>query len=77
MAYLLLILDLLVVLLFLTTIRAIRDRRKRGGLPYPPGPPPLPIIGNLLDIPLQSSWFAYIRYSKIYGPTLPFIEVPY
>lgn len=78
MAYLLPILDLSVVLLFLAAIRAIRDHRKRGGLPYPPGPPPLPVIGNLLDIPLQSSWFAYIRFSKTYGPTtLSFLQVPY
>ena len=77
MAYLMSILDLFAVLLFLATIRAIRDHRTRGGLPYPPGPPPLPIIGNLLDIPLQFSWLAYIRFSKIYGHTLSFVPVPH
>ncbi|KAH9986764.1 cytochrome P450 [Russula compacta] len=66
------ILDLFVVLLFLATIRAIRDHRMRAGLPYPPGPPPLPIIGNLLDIPLEFSWLTYIRFSKIYGDILSF-----
>jgi len=54
-------------LLFLVAFRAIRDYQRRGGLPYPPGPRPLPIIGNLLDIPGQFSWLAYTNFSKIHG----------
>ena len=70
MAYLTSILDLFAALLLLFTIRAIYDYRRRGGLPYPPGPRPLPIIGNLLDIPLEYSWLTYTRLSKKYGQTL-------
>ncbi|KAH9986740.1 cytochrome P450 [Russula compacta] len=72
MAYLVPTLDLFVILLFLATIRAIRDHRRRGGLTYPPGPRPLPIIGNLLDIPLERSWLTYTRFSKTYGDVLSF-----
>lgn len=59
MAYQSSIFYLLAVLSLLVVIRSICDYRRRGGLPYPPGPRPLPIIGNLLDIPRQSSWLAY------------------
>lgn len=54
-------------LLFLVACQAIRDYRRRGGLPYPPGPRPLPIIGNLLDIPRKFSWLAYTNFSKTHG----------
>ncbi|KAI0299508.1 cytochrome P450 [Russula brevipes] len=37
------------------------------GLPYPPGPPSRPIIGNLLDVPKHSPWVAYADTSKKYG----------
>ncbi|KAH9967250.1 cytochrome P450 [Russula dissimulans] len=67
MGYLTSILDLFAVLLFLTSIRAIRDHQRRRGLPYPPGPRPLPIIGNLLHIPKEYSWLAYTQFSKTYG----------
>ncbi|KAI0295936.1 hypothetical protein BC826DRAFT_1006304 [Russula brevipes] len=75
MTYLTSIADLLAVLLFLATIRAIREDRdyqKRKGLPYPPGPRPLPIIGNLFDIPKESSWLTYTQFSKTYGSILSF-----
>ncbi|KAI0289467.1 cytochrome P450 [Russula brevipes] len=70
MTYLTSIADLLAVLLLLATIRAIRDHRKRKGLPYPPGPRPLPIIGNLFDIPKEFSWLTYTQFSKTYGSIL-------
>jgi hypothetical protein len=68
------LLDISVAMLFLASIRAIRDYRRRGGLTYPPGPRPLPIVGNLFDIPGDSSWLAYTQFSKSYGNSLSFWE---
>jgi hypothetical protein len=39
----------------------------RGGVPFPPGPPPLPFIGNLRDIPTIQPWIAYTQWKKKYG----------
>jgi hypothetical protein len=75
MVHLTSIVDLFAVLLFIATIRAIRDHRRRGGLPYPPGPRPFPIIGNLLDIPKEFSWLAYTQFSKKHGMTLSLVQV--
>jgi len=72
MTFLLSIVDLFAVLLFLAAIRAARDHQRRRGLPYPPGPRPLPIIGNLLDIPKKFSWLAYSKFSKKHGNILSF-----
>jgi hypothetical protein len=62
-----LILDVLVIVSSLAVFLAIRDYQIRGGLPYPPGPPPLPIIGNLFDIPKEFSWLSYTQLSRKYG----------
>lgn len=44
---------------------------KRGlfarNLPYPPGPKPLPLIGNLYDVPKEALWLGYAKLSKQYG----------
>jgi len=72
MAYLTFLVDTLAALLFLASIWAIHDYRRRGGLPYPPGPRPLPIVGNILDIPKDFSWLAYTQFSKKYGTSLCF-----
>ena len=60
-------LDCLAFSLFLYILAVFRDHRRRGGLPYPPGPPPRPIIGNLLDVPKDMPWFEYADMSKKYG----------
>ena len=67
MTYLLSIVDVFAVLLFLAAIRGARDHQRRKGLPYPPGPRPLPIIGNFLDIPKWFAWLTYSKFSKEYG----------
>ncbi|KAI0273085.1 cytochrome P450 [Russula aff. rugulosa BPL654] len=66
------VVDFLIVLSFICTLQAFRDYRRRRGLPYPPGPRPLPIIGNLLDIPMESSWLAYSQLAKKYGDVMSF-----
>ncbi|KAJ7126055.1 cytochrome P450 [Mycena epipterygia] len=40
---------------------------KRDSGPPPPGPRPLPIVGNLLDIPEREQWLAYQDWSHKYG----------
>ena len=34
---------------------------------FPPGPTPLPIIGNILDIPRNNPWKTFAEWGKIYG----------
>ena len=59
--------DCLAIFCFLCLLVVFRDHRRRGGLPYPPGPPSRPIIGNLLDFPKDMPWSAYAEMSKKYG----------
>lgn len=60
-------LDIFVLVSCLAAFLAIRDHQRRRGLPYPPGPRPLPLIGNLLDIPKEFSWLSYTQLSKKHG----------
>ena len=66
------ILDVFAALSFLAFFGAIRDHRRRRGLPYPPGPRSLPVIGNLLDVPKEFSWLTYTSLSEKYG-TISFV----
>ena len=59
--------DSLAISLFLYLLVIFRDRRRRKGLSYPPGPSSWPIIGNFFDIPKEKPWIAYADMSKKYG----------
>ncbi|KAI0301728.1 cytochrome P450 [Multifurca ochricompacta] len=76
MAFLLSILDLVVLLSSIIAFQAVRDYRRRGGVPYPPGPRPLPVLGNLLHIPKEHSWLTYTQYSKKYGTSESLFLMP-
>ncbi|KAH9051252.1 cytochrome P450 [Lactarius vividus] len=64
--------DCLALSTFLYILFAFRDHRRRRGFPYPPGPTPLPLIGNLRDVPMRSPWVGYAKMSKKYGDIISF-----
>ena len=52
-------------------------KRSKSALPYPPGPKPYPIIGNLLDFPLGVPlWEGLADMAKQHGRLLAFLELP-
>ncbi|KZT25573.1 cytochrome P450 [Neolentinus lepideus HHB14362 ss-1] len=56
------------LLVFLTLVRRWHKlASRRLGLPYPPGPKPLPVIGNLTDFDIENAIETYYQWSKQYG----------
>ncbi|KAI9566800.1 cytochrome P450 [Boletus coccyginus] len=44
-----------------------RQYRLRNGLPLPPGPTGLPLVGNVFDLNPQHPWLSYEQWGKQYG----------
>lgn len=65
-----LIIALLCSLLWLYRTFSQKGRSNPKSLPFPPGPKPLPIIGNVLDLPKSHEWLQVAEWGKIYGTTL-------
>ncbi|KIJ28557.1 hypothetical protein M422DRAFT_189551 [Sphaerobolus stellatus SS14] len=55
------LLSLVIVLLGLCVYVS---RFKSSKFPYPPGPKPLPIIGNFFDLPKERDYETYYQWSK-------------
>ncbi|KAF9238500.1 cytochrome P450 [Melanogaster broomeanus] len=54
-------------LCFTVVFKAWRKRALRNGLPLPPGPKGLPLIGNVFDINSSEPWLSYEQWGKQYG----------
>ena len=57
--------DVLCAFLGIFILNKLARRTRRG--PLPPGPKPLPLIGNLLDMPKEKDWKTYHTWNKQYG----------
>ena len=57
------LISLAVAILWLTYRRAIFKHRPA---PLPPGPRPLPLIGNIFDMPTTKQWLTFADWAK-YG----------
>ncbi|KAF7911779.1 uncharacterized protein EAE98_011894 [Botrytis deweyae] len=52
----------------LVSVYIFTRRKSISALPLPPGPKPLPIIGNAHQAPKTHGWRTYCEWSKQYGP---------
>lgn len=66
MPSLLTFLDVSLGCLVLYMIQQLLTRTAVAGR-YPPGPKPLPLVGNLLDMPTTQHWFTFMRWGDTYG----------
>ncbi|KAG2093331.1 cytochrome P450 [Suillus discolor] len=48
-------------------VQSLQKKRDTKGHPLPPGPPPLPFVGNVIGIDPDHPWFAYSRWGTEYG----------
>ena len=55
----------IVVLVALLLREYVTSRKRRR--PYPPGPKPKPIIGNVLDLPTKDAANVYVEWGKKYN----------
>ena len=62
-SYLVLLALAVVLLRVFQTLRRARLQR----LPFPPGPPCLPLVGNFRDLSTEFPWLTYTAWKRQYG----------
>ncbi|KAJ7833295.1 cytochrome P450 [Mycena leptocephala] len=63
------------IFIILTTLYAVHLRARRRRLPLPPGPPKLPLVGNLFDVPSTFQWKSYALWSKQYDSDIIHLDL--
>ena len=61
-----------ILALVLWQLLSKKSRGNPQGLPLPPGPKPLPLIGNALDMPKDYPWKTFQKWCKQYGTSHTF-----
>ncbi|KAH8897936.1 cytochrome protein [Thozetella sp. PMI_491] len=64
------ILNVVAGLILLYGVKVALTRKKHGGVQLPPGPKPLPLVGNLRDLPPAGArdWEHWAKHKDLYGP---------
>ncbi|KAG1785833.1 cytochrome P450 [Suillus plorans] len=57
----------LIALVSFVVVQSLQKKRHTKKHPLPPGPPPLPFIGNVIGIDPDHPWLAYSRWGTEYG----------
>lgn len=53
-----------------SVLLGVKKQRTTGQ--NPPGPLPLPLVGNLLDLPKEKSWLKFRKWFDMYGDVVQF-----
>lgn len=67
----------LTVFLILCVLTAlfIHGHRVKKHLHNPPGPPGLPLVGNIFDVPTQNAWLRYHELRLLYSKYPRWLEM--
>ncbi|KDR81038.1 hypothetical protein GALMADRAFT_241660 [Galerina marginata CBS 339.88] len=68
--------DLNLMALALLAIITVFVAFRKKGLPVPPGPSPLPILGNMFDLPQKESWKVYLDWGRQFNSEIISLKVP-
>ncbi|KAF9238521.1 cytochrome P450 [Melanogaster broomeanus] len=58
------------VVVLLIWLFVVNRRTNPRGLPFPPGPKPLPLVGNIFHMNTAEPWLSYTAWKKKYGDLL-------
>ncbi|KAI0264167.1 cytochrome P450 [Gloeopeniophorella convolvens] len=60
-------LDVVALVLFVFFAILVLKSRSTNNPPVPPGPKPLPLLGNIFDLPREAPWLTYLDWSRKWG----------